>query len=259
EKRLGLQQKSLASFREVLRLQPGNGLAQHYVALLTGTASDRAPDAYVASVFDGSAEHFDAHLVNDLHYDMPQQLAQLLRQYAHPPEKAWAVLDIGCGTGLVGVAIAPFARYLAGVDLSAKMLEKARERKLYDRLEQSELLGMMEGEADASYALITSADVFIYIGMLEGVFAQAQRLLQPGGYFAFSAESLEVLPQNGSGMPENYRLNPSGRYAHASAYLRRLSADHGFDVMSMVSAPARLEKGEPVLAWLALCQRSQLP
>ncbi|MFZ6644980.1 tetratricopeptide repeat protein [Undibacterium sp. TJN25] len=257
EKQLYRTEESLASFREVLRLQPDNGLAQHYVALLTGTASDRAPDDYIVSVFDGSAEHFDEHLVEELQYDTPQLLVDMLQQHAHAGEKAWAVLDIGCGTGLVGAAIAPFAHCLAGVDLSARMLEKARQRKLYDRLEQSELLAMMKKEADASYDVITSADVFIYIGRLEGVFEQARRLLKPDAYFAFSAESLDDLLEEDAGTGEDYRLNPSGRYAHAAAYLRRLAATHDFEVRSMFSTPARLERGYPVLAWLALCQRRQ--
>ncbi|GGC61849.1 tetratricopeptide repeat protein [Undibacterium terreum] len=256
EKQLGRPREALASFREVLRLQPGNGLAQHYVALLSGAASERAPDEYVTSIFDGNAEEFDRHLVQQLQYDTPQRLVEMLKQHAKPSSRQWAVLDLGCGTGLVGAAIAPFAHYVVGVDLSPKMLEKARTRGVYARLEQSELQAMMDVEAEvgAVYDVITSADVFIYIGKLDRVFQRARGLLKPGGYFAFSAESLDALPKNDGCGTEDYRLNPSGRYAHAAAYLKRLAGQSGFAVEAMASLPARLEGGQPVQAWLVLCQ-----
>ncbi len=253
-RRLGRADGALSAFHEVARLQPDNGLAQHYIALLAGITSERAPDQYIASMFDGSADTFDQHLLQELHYDTPRRLLEILMQFASPAGKSWAVLDLGCGTGLVGAAIAPHACRLTGVDLSPKMLEQARRRGIYQRLEQSELLAMMEQEASASYDVITSADVFIYIGKLDGVFLQAQRLLRPGGYFAFSAESLDALMQDGTTAAEDYRLNPSGRYAHACAYLRRLAAGYGFAVQTMINAPARLEAGQPVPAWLVLCQ-----
>jgi len=254
ERRLGKPEDALASFREVVRLQPGSGLAQHYIALLGGAISERAPDQYIVSVFDGSADTFDRHLVQELQYDTPQRLVDMLAQFASPAPDSCSILDLGCGTGLVGAAIFPYARQLVGVDLSPKMLEKARQRNIYQRLEQSELLAMMEREAAASYDVLTSADVFIYIGMLEGVFEQAKRLLKPDAYFAFSVESLDALLRKDADGVEDYRLNPSGRYAHAAAYLRRLAASCGFHIQMMASAPARLEDGQPVQAWLVLCQ-----
>ena len=55
------------------------------------------------------------------------------------------------------------------------MLEKARERNLYDRLEQLDLLTMMQGEAAASYDVVFAADVFVYLGKLDELVEQAQK------------------------------------------------------------------------------------
>jgi predicted TPR repeat methyltransferase len=245
---------SLTCYRQVLLTQPDNGNALHMVAAMTGGQPERAADQYVVKVFDSYAERFDAHLVGQLEYDMPQQIAALIRGHAGAarPAAKWDVLDLGCGTGLVGAAIAGSgmmgaAGRLVGVDLSRNMLEKAREKNLYTRLDQSDLQGMMQGEPAASYDLIVAADVFVYIGRLDGIATEAKRLLRPGGLFGFSVEALE-------GAEPGYRLVSTGRYTHAVRYLEELARDCGFSVLAALSTPIRKQDGVPVPGRLVLWQ-----
>jgi predicted TPR repeat methyltransferase len=156
-------------------------------------------------LFDVYAQRFDSHLVQVLNYSVPEKLAASAALFPSGGEK-WAILDLGCGTGLSGAAIAQFARHMVGVDLSSKMLDKARERNLYARLEQLDLLAMMEAEPAASYDVVFAADVFVYLGKLDELVSQARRLLRPGGLFAFSVESLEAL-QTGADSTEGPRLS----------------------------------------------------
>ena len=137
------------------------------------------------------------------------------------------------------------------------MLEKARERNLYDRLEQLDLLTMMQGEAAASYDVVFAADVFVYLGKLDELVEQARRLLRPGGFFAFSVESLDALAGDAAALPDrrDYKLNVTARYAHSIAYLTRMAADYGFDVLSTTGTQHRLDKGKPVQGYLALWRR----
>ena len=153
--------------------------------------------------------------------------------------------------------LAPYARQLVGVDLSAKMLDKARERNLYHRLEQLDLLTMMQGEAAASYDVVFAADVFVYLGKLDELVDQARRLLRPGGLFAFSVESLDALAGDAAALPDrrDYKLNVTARYAHSIAYLTRMAADNGFDVLSTTGTQHRLDRGKPVQGYLALWRR----
>jgi len=137
------------------------------------------------SVFDGCADTFDKHLVQELDYDTPHRLVELICRCAGPATAQWNVLDLGCGTGLSGSAIAPYARNLVGVDLSANMLTQARALGLYQRLEQQELLQLMHDEPAASYDLIIAADVLIYFGQLDTVCGAAKRLLKRGGCLHF--------------------------------------------------------------------------
>jgi len=246
----GEPDEALACLRRVVALQPDHGIAQHLLASMTGADSERAPDQYVIHVFDDCADDFDSHLVERLGYDAPEQLAAYLRQLSQPPVAGWDVLDLGCGTGLAGAAMAPYARRLVGVDLSAGMLAKARARNLYQRLEQRELLSMMRGEPPSSYDVITATDVFIYVGKLDDVVREAHRLLRRDGLFAFSVEALEA-PSPGDG-GSGYRLAPSGRYAHSTSHLDQLAAAHGFHSHGLLRTRLRLEDGKPVQGWLVV-------
>ncbi len=226
---------------------------KHLVAALSGGESERAPSDYVEKLFDEYAQKFDSHLVQVLSYSVPEKLAALLQPHFHPGGEKWAILDLGCGTGLSGAAIAQFARHMVGVDLSSKMLDKARERNLYARLEQLDLLAMMEAEPASSYDVVFAADVFVYLGKLDELVRQARRLLRPGGLFAFSVESLEALHQDaGSAERRDYQLNATGRYAHSSAYLTAMASRDGFDALSVSATQSRLDKGKPVQGYLVL-------
>jgi predicted TPR repeat methyltransferase len=134
------------------------------------------------------------------------------------------------------------------------MLDKARERNLYARLEHLDLLSMMQREPAAIYDVVFAADVFVYIGKLDELAGEARRLLRPRGLFAFSVESLEALNDGAAAGadPHDYRLNVTGRYAHSIAYLSRMAAGSGFDVLSTTTTQSRLDKGRPVQGYLAL-------
>lgn len=164
---------------------------------------------------------------------------------------------MGCGTGLVGAAIAPFARQLVGVDLSARMLEKARARKVYQRLERLDLLAMMRDEQDSSYDAIIAADVFIYLGKLDEIVSEIERLLCPGGVFAFSVETLEASSNEEAvqGIQPEYQLGHTRRYSQSADYIARLASANGFSIQEMVATQIRMERSNPVNGHLVLWKK----
>jgi predicted TPR repeat methyltransferase len=206
-------------------------------------------------LFDRYADRFDTHLVQELQYRIPEQMAALIRNDAGTDARL-DVLDLGCGTGLIGVALATNVKQLVGVDLSAKMLDKARARKLYSRLEHCGLQELIMGEAAASYDAVTAADVLVYCGRLNSLFAEARRILRPGGGFAFSIEALDDLPAaaDGGARPD-FKLLPSGRFAHGVAYITALAIGNGFAVAYCEPVTVRLEAGAPVPGRLVLLKR----
>ncbi len=149
------------------------------------------------------------------------------------------MLDAGCGTGLCGPLIAPYARRLVGVDLSARMLARARDRDVYDELVKHELTAYMGGLSGA-FDVIVSADTLVYFGPLEEVVAAASNALRPGGRLIFTVEEL-IAP----GPDAGYSISMSGRYCHSRQYLDRVLTDANLEPM-IVPAELRLEAGDPV-------------
>jgi predicted TPR repeat methyltransferase len=221
------------------------------VAALGGAVVQSAPREYVRDLFDGYAATFDQHLVNELDYRTPELIANLVHDLRQVAPRSLDVLDLGCGTGLAGAAISPFARRIVGVDLAPKMLEVAQRKGIYERLECNDLLDMLAGEQSATFDLVLATDVFIYLGRLDRVVAEVWRVLRPGGLFAFSVERLDA---SDTALPSDvdFRVTVKGRYAHSAEYLRRLSIQAGFAVDRQVESALRMDQGRPIAGWLAV-------
>jgi hypothetical protein len=94
-------------FKAGLDHHPGDPTFEHLSAAATGVSTMRAPEGYVTNLFDSVARQFEHHLVGELEYQVPEALAKLVL----PELKAKAcVIDLGCGTGLVGTALAAAGR-----------------------------------------------------------------------------------------------------------------------------------------------------
>lgn len=231
-KEAGRATEAAAAFREALARGGDASLNAFYLAALTGEAAPRnAPRAYVEALFDNYAAAFDQHLVAGLGYDAPNRL---LRPLADEGVQVRHALDLGCGTGLCGPLLRPLAQRVTGVDLSQAMLDRARATGAYDELVQADAAAFLAGTGDR-HDLVVAADVFIYIGALDEVFAGVAARMQPGGLFLFSVEE----PAHDE--PE-LALRVSLRYAHAEPYVRRLADAHGFTVEALARAPVRQDQ-----------------
>lgn len=240
---------ALATYRRICELDPKNGYAKHMADTLGRQHSDQAPEQYVVKVFDDYADNFETHLTETLHYQVPQHLVERLIQASPPPTAGWDALDLGCGTGLVGRAISPWSRHLTGVDLSSKMIEKSRASGVYQRLVCDDVVRVLKQGATSSMDVILAADVFIYIGRLDELVAEAHRVLRPGGHLVFSIETLN----DDGGRP--YMLEPTGRYSQSLAYMTDLARTHGFVSKVCDASTIRQEAGHAVQGHLCVWRR----
>jgi len=251
---LGRTSEAIDAYRRALDIGADPAAIEFALAALTtpgeGALPAAAPAAYVKGLFDQYAGHFDEHLVEVLGYRTPALLADLLQAHVkmHMTAPLDAALDLGCGTGLCAPFLRPLARRLTGVDLSQRMLDKARALALYDELACADIVDFLERQA-APCSLVLAADVFVYIGDLAPVFAGVARVLRPGGWFAFSVEALAPAGHD-------YAITPSNRFAHSLPYVEGLAAVHGFTVVATRSAALRREDGRDVAGHLVLLRRA---
>ena len=240
---LGEFDQAAAVYREWLADAPDDPIARHHLAACSGQAiPSRASDAYVARTFDAFADSFDVKL-ELLGYRAPQLVADALHRLRGEPKGSLDILDAGCGTGLCGPLLRPFARTLAGVDLSARMLERAKRRGVYDRGQQGELTAFLATQPQA-YDVVASADTLCYFGELNEFADAAREALRDGGWLIFTVEALK---QPASG---RYALQPHGRYAHSGDYVGACLEAAGFADVMLVPQVLRREGGIPVDGWL---------
>jgi len=221
--------------------------ARHMGPAVAGMpAPDRADEAFVTETFDDFSEDFDKKLA-ELNYRAPEFIGALVAKVLGAAKGDLYVLDAGCGTGLAGPYLRPYAKELTGVDLSQKMLDKAEIRGGYDALLKAELVDFLESH-HGSYDLCVAADVFCYFGELESVFKATATSLKAGGYFSFS---LEVNDAQDAG----YQLHASGRYAHGESYIKDCLIKSGFAFVEINSETLRTEYAKPVHGVVVIVQK----
>jgi predicted TPR repeat methyltransferase len=142
------------------------------------------------------------------------------------------------------VALRPIVDHLTGVDVAPKMVETARGKGVYDALEVGDAVAYLRGDGPR-FDLVASADVLIYVGDPEPLFAAVGARLAPGGRFAFTIE-------RGEG---SWRLEQHARYSHDPGYLERLAGEHGMRLAHQADFVLRREMGKPVPGVVMVLQR----
>jgi predicted TPR repeat methyltransferase len=260
-KALGDQDKARASFRRALAYKPGNPDTHYNLGILCTDAGERdeavrhfqhcldcdpedtrgarillahlgaagapprTPPAHLLKLYDVRAQFWDGES-----YFGAGLVTEGLR--AHASRDGMDILDIGCGTGLVGAKVRSLAARLDGVDLSPAMLEKARGKALYDGLYQADIVSFM-AEHKGRYDAILGAAILIHFGSLQEIFAAAAICLRSKGLFVFTLFPNEA---DDFAAASNTRLAQSGCFGHSPDYIRRLAADCGFSVETLNDA-----------------------
>jgi len=201
------------------------------------------PKDFVAELFDIYADSFDKHLMETLKYEAPKNLLELLNLSI---EDKFDILDIGCGTGIMGKLLKPYSSRIVGVDLSKEMLARAELTGAYDQLMAEDILEFLN-KCNDQFDLIVSSDVFIYIGELSNIFMGISRVIKSGGHFCFSVEKNESAP---------FALSPKTlRYRHSRYYIEQLASMYGFKIENFLERPIRQENYVDVDGYCFLLKR----
>ena len=244
--------RAIASVEQVLVRDAHHEIAQFKHAQFTRQKAATVPPRLLEKLYAVMADTFDEHLTERLGYRIPALLLAELEPWLHDFEQRHTrkanALDLGCGTGLFGLAVRPHVANLTGVDLSAAMLGKARERGVYDRMIESDVVTFLRDDAQVA-DLITATDVLIYIGQLEPLFAHIPTHLSAAGIFAFSTESPADLD-------EDFRIEFSGRFSHHNRYVGRLAESSGLQIVKRIDTVVRTENSVPLPGYLFVLQKN---
>jgi predicted TPR repeat methyltransferase len=240
----GAADAAAEAWRTVQRLDPPDHPGAALKLELAGhaPAADTTSGAFVETLFDRYAETFDAVLVRKLSYSAPELMARALLAQR---DNFGLAVDLGCGTGLMGEHLRSCCRRLEGVDISAAMLRKARERKLYDRLVKADLQSWSHDGEPAD--LVTAADVFVYVGALDRLMNKVAGILAAGGLFAFSVERLPG--------EDGFALQATRRYAHSPAYVTSCLVESGLSLLSLETGIIRQDRGAAVEGLIVVAMR----
>ncbi len=240
------------AYEEVLQIDPDDhgGAAVRLASMGRGAIPLKAPDAYVATLFDQHAEMFDTILVDQLGYDVPLQLREMLLEMDNEFH-ARRMLDLGCGTGLSADALDDMAAHKTGVDISENMIEVAYEKGDYDALFVGEAVRFLETTEEENWYLIVATDVLPYMGELDRFFAGVANHLDSAGYFGFSSETLDDDRLAGRA----FVVGDYQRFAHSQAYVRVMLDRCGMDCVRCDDITVRSEQGSPVPGHLYIARR----
>ncbi len=225
-------------YARVLELDPDHSEARYFVSVVSRSETpDSIPGTLVRDLFDDYAATYDRHVVGTLHYRGHELLLSAIAELSDLEDPFESALDLGCGTGLCGAAFRDIVLRLVGVDISPRMIEKARDRYVYDSLAVGDFGDVLRESSDA-YDLILAADVLGYVGDLGDVFAGCAGALREGGRFAFTAEMARE--------EAAWVYVPGGRYAQGCRHIEQRAVDSGFDTEYYTTGILRQETGIPV-------------
>jgi predicted TPR repeat methyltransferase len=238
---LGEHDAATAAFRKACETDPEDrhGASLRLMLLGARELSDM-PQAYVRTLFDQYAPRFETALVDDLGYRGPALLFKAVLATRHAVRKPAFFkrgIDLGCGTGLAANAFASEVDHFIGIDLSPRMIERARATGFYAQLEVSDMVEGLRGRPDASADLILAADAMVYLSDLAPLLREAARVLAAGGLIAFTVET-----HGGEGVI----LGEGLRYAHGAGYVRAALGAAGLALSRLDDLSARNEDNAPV-------------
>jgi predicted TPR repeat methyltransferase len=127
------------------------------------------------------------------------------------------------------------------------MIDKARERSVYDELIVDEMVACLSRH-EAAFDLIASADTLVYFGELEPLFVATAHALRPGGWIVCT---LECAADGDGGV----RLNPNGRYSHSRQYVTDCLNRAGLSLLDIDRVELRIENKQPVAGMLVVAKR----
>lgn len=198
---------------------PESDIAQHTLNALTHNKKDDLMlKKYVESLFDAFADTYD-ETMEHLSATALQTAADYLNETLR--DDYGDVLDLACGTGYFCTLFHKKYNTLTGVDISEKMLAKARLRNCYTQLVRQDIFDFLKAD-EKSYHLILGVELTPYLADLKEMMTLVMSRLRADGLFLLSIETTEK---------EDIYLSAQGRYLYRPEYVENLLKQIGFSMI----------------------------
>lgn len=244
---LGKQAEAAQDGETLAATDPQNPVYAYHAALAKGDTPAQQPAELAQQLFDGMATTYDLHMVRSLGYRLPQQVAEKLLTVR--PDRKFNVLDLGCGTGLLGVSLGRLDGALVGVDVSREMIAQAVRHNVYDKFHTVDVHDALDATPESLYEVVAALDVFTYAGAIEKALPDAQKILVPGGTLV---ASFETAPEDGPDL----LVQSNGSYAHKRSHVEHVCGAAGFAKIETEYIVLRLENGAPVNGFVVWATKS---
>jgi len=133
------------------------------------------------------ADTYDKDFAHGLGYVLPDAVAAIFHSRCMPADTP--VVDIGCGTGLLGKAVSASGLIIDGVDISDAMLIHSRNTGVYRDLLNVDLTGNLTGDNDEyknKYGVVLSSGTFTHGHLGPDVLVQLLDISKPEGLFVIA-------------------------------------------------------------------------
>ena len=212
-----------------LEKMPMHIVAQHVAAVLKGEPSPVAHE-YNKLLFDNFAPNYEQTL-QKIGYTVVKKIADWCGSIKG------MVLDLGCGTGLVGQRLKTADNHFIGVDIAPAMLEIARSKDVYAELVAADIGDYLKQHQADLPATIIAADVFCYFGNLAPIF----KLCAPKRLI-FSVETNDEV--------SDFAVQINGRYQHNPQWIKEQLQAARYREIKMTELTLRQENGTGVKGML---------
>eukprot|EP00903_Cladosiphon_okamuranus_P012524 g11727.t1 len=310
--KLGEEREAARCLEQKLKLDPdaeAGVSARYLLASLEadpGRLTKEDQLAYARELFDYYAPKYDDHMRKKLLYTGPRLLRKNMKEVYNatfqslPDEIQSAhngdvlsylngslnILDLGCGTGLIGSWFKDYARKLVGVDVSPTMLDMATKKGCYHELRRGDVRTYLAASDEQQFDLVVAAETLQYLGPLEDVVADTFKVLKPGGYFSFTVdrrrsgdekdendekdeedrdreeegwgEADGERKEQGDAGVGGYALKTDGTYAYARSYLEGLARVNGYEIAILKRHSTMVQRGEAAPGYMGVFRRPTL-
>ncbi len=218
-------------YEKAQAIQPSTAIAFVLDALTGRQETNHPPQEYVIDLFDQYAAYYDQHLLNSLHYRVPDAMAKCIRDTLNPRPASLFCIDIGCGTGLCAERITAFCNRLVGIDLANNMIALARKKKVFHTLHCADVCTTLAEYHDCD--VVIAGDLLPYFGDLSPLFRAVSQVLKPGGSWFFSFETTH---------DTDYFLGQSARFMHNPNYIKKLASEWNLAVLDSQNVALRTQQ-----------------